>query len=220
MERESRSTAMITVIIPACNEEKRVYEVVQGAGLYAAEVIVIDDGSADATARVAGEAGARTIRHGNKQGYIEAIKTGLRQAKGDIIITMDADGEHDPKDIPLMIEPIHDDKADLVLGARGEVPRVSEKIINWLTSRKVKVTDSCTGFRAMRKDLALKLNLRGRCTCGVLVLEANYYGARVTEIPINIVHVDKPRKIAWYHIKQVFYVLAWLLKNKESEELR
>ena len=211
---------MVTVIIPACNEERKIYKVVQGARQYADEVIVVDDGSADATAQVARDAGAKTTTHEKRRGYIEAIKTGLRQAKGDTIVTMDGDGEHDPKDIPLLVKPIHDGKADLVLGTRKRVERVSENLINWLTNLKVEITDSCTGFRAMRKDLALKLNLRGRCTCGTLVLEADYYAARIVEVPIRSMPIDKPRKIAWHHIKQVFYVLGWLLKCKEGEELR
>ena len=73
--------------------------------------------------------------------------------------------------------------------------------------------------RAIRKDLALKLNLKGQCICGIFVLEADYYGARVIEVPIETVPTDKSRGIAWHHIKQIFYVLGWLLK-KEREALK
>ena len=83
-----------------------------------------------------------------------------------------------------------------------------------MTNLKVKILDSCTGFRAIRKDLALELNLKGQCTCGTLVLEADYYGARVIEVPIEVTPTDKSRRIAWHHIKQIFYVLGWLLKKK------
>ena len=141
---------MITVIIPACNEEKKIYQVVQGAGRHADEVIVVNDGSVDATAQLAREAGARIVMHEKRRGYIEAIKTGLRRAQGDIIVTIDGDGEHDPEDIPLLVKPIYDDKADLVLGTREEVLRISENLVNWLTNLKVKIPDSCTGFRAIK----------------------------------------------------------------------
>jgi len=203
---------MITVVIPACNEEKNVGGVVRGARQHAAEVIVVDDGSVDATARVAQEAGAIVIRHEKRRGYIETTKTGIREAKGDVIVTIDGDGEHDPEDIPRLVKPVYDDKADLVLGTRGKIIRLSEKFINWLTKFKVEIADSCTGFRAIKKSLALRLSLKGRCTCGTLVLEANYYGARVIGVPIRDTLANEPKKLAWFHVKQVFYVLGWLLK--------
>jgi len=205
---------MITVVIPAHNEERTIYEVIQGARQHADEVIVVDDGSIDATATVAREAGARVVMHEKRKGYIEAIKTGFRQAKGDIIVTIDADREHSPEDISLLIKPIYDGEADLVLGMREKEARISENLINWLTSLRVKITDSCTGFRAIKKDLALKLSLKGQCTCGTLVLEADYYGGRVIEVPIETIRRDKPREIAWHHIKQISYILGWLQKKK------
>lgn len=205
---------MITAVIPAHNEEMTIYDVVKGARQHADEVIVVDDGSIDASARVAREAGAKIVMNEKRRGYVEAIKAGFRNAEGDIIVTIDADGEHNPADMPLLVKPIHDGKADLVLGKREKMARTSEKLINWLTNLRVKITDSCTGFRAIRKDLALELNLKGQCTCGTLVLEADYYGARVIEVPIETVPTDKPRGIGWRHIKQFFYVLGWLLKKK------
>ena len=206
---------MITAVIPAHNEERTIYEVVKGARQHADEVIVVDDGSTDATAQVATEAGAKIVVNGKRRGYLEAIKAGFRQAEGDIIVTIDADGEQNPGDVPLLVKPIYDGKADLVLGKREKMARISESPINWLTNLKVKILDSCTGFRAIRKDLALELSLKGQCTCGTLVLEADYYGARVIEVPVEIIPTDKPRKIAWHHIKQIFHVLGWLIKRKE-----
>ena len=202
------------MLIPAHNEERAIYQVVRGAGQYAGEIIVVDDGSTDDTARVAKEAGARVVSHDKRKGYIGAIRTGFQRAHGDIIITIDADGEHRPEDIPLLLKPIYEGKADLVLGARKGMARVSENVINWLTHLKVNITDSCTGFRAIRRDLALGLNLKGQCTCGILVLEAHYRGASLAEVPIEILPTDKPRKIAWHHVRQIFYVLSWLLKRR------
>lgn len=104
-------------------------------------------------------------------------------------------------------------KADLVLGKREKIFRISERFINWLTNLKVKAADSGTGFRAMKKDLALKLDLKGRCTCGILVLEANHHNARIAEVPITLRHIPKKRKIAWSHLWQIFYVLPWLFRR-------
>jgi glycosyltransferase involved in cell wall biosynthesis len=208
---------MLTAVIPAHNEEKTIYEVAKATRQHADEVIVVDDGSVDATAQMAREAGARIVTNGGKRGYIEAIKAGLRQAEGDIIVTIDADGEHNPENIPLVVKPIYDGKADLSLGTRGKASRISENLINWLTNLKVRIPDSCTGFRALSKCLALELNLKGRCTCGILVLEAHYCGAKITGVPVETMPTDKPRAIAWHHIGQTFYVLGWLLRKKRGQ---
>jgi len=205
------------VVIPARNEEKTIYKIAKAARQHADEVIVVDDGSVDATAQIAREAGAKIVINGEKRGYIEAIKAGFRQAEGDIIVTIDADGEHNPENIPLVAKPIYDGKADLVLGTRDKAARISESLMNWLTNLKVKISDSCTGFRALSKCLALELNLKGRCTCGIFVLEAYYYGARVIGVPVEIIPTDKPRAIAWRHIGQTFYVLGWLLRKRRGQ---
>jgi len=199
------------VIIPAYNEAPRIAETVRRAKEYADEVLVVDDGSTDGTVERAREAGARVIRqdHG---GYIAAIKRGFREAQGEVVVTMDADGEHRPEDIPRLVAPILEDKADLVLGQRPQIARLSERFLNWLTGFKVKVRDSGTGFRALRRDLALRLELQGRCICGISVLEPAAMGARIVEVPIQLARVDKPRRIAWFHLWQVWYVLRWVLK--------
>jgi glycosyltransferase involved in cell wall biosynthesis len=200
----------VSVVIPAYNEERRVSEVVRAARLQADEVLVIDDGSTDGTARVAEEAGARVIRQ-THAGYIAAIKRGFREAKGEIVVTVDADGENQAGDIPRLVQPIREGRADLVLGCRPYIPRPSERFLNWLTNLRVPVKDSGTGFRALSRALALQLDLKGRCICGVSVLEPVARGAQVVEVPVELIAVDKPRRIAWFHLPQVWYVLAWIL---------
>lgn len=207
------SSMKITVVIPAHNEANRIGPVVQETNRHVDEVIVIDDGSTDETGEEAERAGAKVISNRCEKGYIGAIKTGFKEAQSEIVVTLDADGEHDPGEIPKLIEPILRGEADLVLGQREEIARPSEKLLNWLTNLRVKVRDSGTGFRALKRALALQLELKGRCTCGVFVLEAAALGARITEVPISINPIDKERKPAWYHLRQLFYVLRWLLKN-------
>jgi len=200
----------ISVVIPAHNEATRVGDVVCGALAFADEVIVVDDGSSDGTALVAEAAGARVVRQANA-GYIAAVKRGFCQASGAVVVTMDADGEHRAKDIPRLVSPIVEGKADLVLGRRGWIARPSERFLNWLTRLRVpQVHDTGTGFRALRRELALRLQLRGRCICGVSVLEPAALGARVAEVPIELDRVQKPRRVAWFHLPQVWYVVAWL----------
>jgi glycosyltransferase involved in cell wall biosynthesis len=204
---------MITsVVIPAYNEATRIGRTVRQARKYANEVVVVDDGSQDGTAEEAERAGARVVRQQNA-GYIAAIKCGFGEAKGDIVVTMDADGEHCAEDILRLVKPILEDEADLVLGVRSHIPRPSERFLNWLTNLKVEVTDSGTGFRALRRELALKLELDGRCICGISVLEPAAMGARIAEVPIELEEVDKPRRIAWFHLPQVWHVLRWLIKD-------
>ncbi len=207
------SEVAISVIIPAHNEAARIGDVVRGALVIADEVIVVDDGSDDDTASVAEAVGARVVRQANA-GYIAAIKRGFRHARGDVVVTMDADGEHRAEDIPRLVAPIAGSWADLVLGRRQRIPRPSERFLNWLARLRVpQVHDTGTGFRALRRELALKLQLRGRCICGISVLEPVSLGARVAEVPIELTHVEKPRRIAWFHLAQVWYVAKWLLRR-------
>lgn len=202
----------ISVIIPTFNEAQRIGEVVKSAAQYADEVLVIDDGSTDNTAKAAEEKGAVVI-HQKHSGYLAAIKRGFRESKNDIVVTMDADGEHCADDIPRLVAPIMSGDADLVLGIRQKLPRKSESLINYLTNIKVKTGDACTGFRAIKKELALRLTLDGTCTCGTLVLETDFLGAKIVDIPIEILPTNKHRLIFWHHIKHVFHVIWWLLKS-------
>ena len=87
---------------------------------------------------------------------------------------------------------------------------------NWLTGFRLKVSDSGTGFRALCRDLALQLKLEGRCICGISVLEPAAIGVRVVEVPIELARVEKPRRIAWFHALQVWYVVKWLLRLQWS----
>jgi glycosyltransferase involved in cell wall biosynthesis len=202
----------LSVVIAAYNEAARIAPVVRLALKYSDDVIVVDDGSIDETAAMARSAGARVIRQPNA-GYLAAVKRGFVEAVGEVVVTMDADGEHRAEDIPRLVKPIFDDEADLVLGKRPEIARPSERFLNWLAGFRVKVSDSGTGFRALRRELARKMELDGRCICGTSVLEAAALGGRIAEVPVELLKVDKPRKTAWFHLPQIWHVLRWLIKR-------
>lgn len=209
---------MISVIIPAYNEAPRIARVIGEANQYADEIVVVDDASTDDTAAVAEAAGARVVRQQVNSGYVSAIQTGFRAAQGDVLVTLDADGEFDPADIPDLVAPILSGSASLVLGQRSSIHRPSERFLNWLAGLRVPGgLDSGTGLRALRRSLALELTWPGACICGISVLEPAAQGARITQVPVHLRPVDKPRRIAWYHVRQFFQLLPWLLRRSNRQ---
>jgi glycosyltransferase involved in cell wall biosynthesis len=202
--------ADVTVVVPAYNEADRIGATVRDL-VQDYSVLVVDDGSTDSTASEARSVGAAVIQQSHNRGYIAALKRGFREASSDIIVTFDADGEHRPTDIQKLIQPIEEDELDLVLGARATIPRPSERVLNKLTRLKLDVRDSGTGLRALRRSLAVDLELDTACTCGTFVLEAAAKGARIGEVPVETHAIQKPRGIGWQHGKQLFHVVRYLL---------
>ncbi|MCK4582011.1 glycosyltransferase family 2 protein, partial [Candidatus Bathyarchaeota archaeon] len=175
------------------------------------EVLVVDDGSTDDTARIAEEARAKVLKQQNA-GVLKATELGLREATCDIIVTLDADGQHDPSEIPSLIKPILRGEADLVMGIRSELPYLSERILTSLTSIRVPIGDASTGFRAVRREIAREMSLHGACLCGTFVLEAHRHGARVAGVPISIKEREGERRIQTRHLRQFFTVLWDVLR--------
>ncbi len=156
--KETTQRVPVTVLMPAYNEEQSIAATIQKIkDLYPDfEVLVIDDGSTDNTLRVAMDAGANVWPHPYNIGNGAAIKSGLRIAKGEWVIMMDADGQHAPEDIARLLE--FKDTHDMVVGARSSTSETSlhrdlaNKIYNWFASyvTKFKVEDLTSGFRLVR----------------------------------------------------------------------
>lgn len=152
---------LISIVLPAKNEELAISETVSKIRtLYQdAEIIVVDDGSTDRTALLAKNADACVVSHPYSKGNGAAIKTGARVATGEVIVFMDADGQHNPNDIVLLLEKI-EQGYDLVVGARqkgsqASVGRgVANKFYNQLASYMTghPVEDLTSGFRAVRLE--------------------------------------------------------------------
>jgi glycosyltransferase involved in cell wall biosynthesis len=217
----------ISAVILAHNEMGSVGDVVRCCKRYCDEVIVIDDGSTDETFLISRNAGAIVIRNEVNKGIVESTNIGLRLASGDIIVTLDADAQHDPSEIPSIVRPIAQDLADLVLGRRNNGRPVSERIISEIVSLRVKCHDAGTGFRAFRRELAHGIRLWGFCLCGSLVLEAQRQGARIVEVPIMIrprrfgkSHWASPLSRGAIHCKQAFLLFCQLLRWTHSTNLR
>ncbi|MDM1272373.1 glycosyltransferase family 2 protein [Acinetobacter indicus] len=151
----------VSVVLPAKNESSAVGETIKKIHSlnFVDEILVINDGSTDATQQVAEQAGATVISHPYSKGNGAAIKTGARYAIGDVIVFMDADGQHDPEDIPRLLDEINQGY-DLVVGARQKGSQASvgrglaNRLYNYLASymTEQKVEDLTSGFRAVRAE--------------------------------------------------------------------
>ncbi|HEU0093202.1 MAG TPA: glycosyltransferase family 2 protein [Vicinamibacteria bacterium] len=156
--------AQTTVVIPAFNEQEAIADVVgrvRGRGAWR-EVLVVDDGSTDLTADRAAQAGARVVRHPYNKGNGAAVKTGIREAKGDVVLLMDADGQHDPEDMARLVAAVG--LHDMVIGARAARDQsptralgnaIFRALASWLTGRPI--PDLTSGFRAARRDLLVEI---------------------------------------------------------------
>lgn len=151
----------VSVVIPARNEAATLGALVAclRRELPDAELIVVDDGSTDATAETARGAGASVIRHPVSRGNGAAVKTGARQARGDVLVLMDADGQHDPVAIPGLLSKLAEG-FDLVIGARGSASQASllrlfgnaiyNRLASWIVGHKI--LDLTSGFRVTHAD--------------------------------------------------------------------
>ena len=193
----------IVVGIPAYNEEKNIASIIVKLKKIANTIIICDDGSTDATAEIAKELGAIVISHSKNQGYGAAIKTIFLEAKNeqvDVLITFDADGQHQIKDISKVLEPINLGNADVVIGSRflddkTKIPtyrKIGVKIITQLTNITTgsNITDSQSGFRAYNK-LALEKIIPTESGMGIsteILIKAQEKKLRITEVPIKILY--------------------------------
>jgi glycosyltransferase involved in cell wall biosynthesis len=159
--RTASASANISIVLPAKNEARSLRELLPTLRnrLPEAEIIVVDDGSTDGTADVATQFGASVVQHPYSMGNGAAIKTGARNARGEVLVFLDADGQHDPADIPRLVHELGT-KYDMVIGSRQGSShasigrRLANSFYNWLASYMTgqKVKDLTSGFRVVRAD--------------------------------------------------------------------
>jgi len=212
------SRDLISVVIPAHNEEGRIEYVLDKLKGYS-EVIVVDDASRNPLEEYLCkkniQKNVRIIRNETSEGYLKSLLKGISLVKNTLTVTMDADGEHDPADIPFMVDMINEQGCDIVFGRRPSIARPSERFLlktaRFLTGEKVK--DSGTGFRVLKTEYAKQLRLDGRCTCGLLLMECSRLGMNIGEVKVRMPEIDKPRRAAWEHFPQFFIMLKfWFLR--------
>ncbi len=191
---------MILAGIPAYNEEKTIAKVILLTKKYVDKIIVVDDGSTDMTGEIARALGAEVIRHRVNRGKGEALKTifkKVKEEKPDVLVLLDADDQHNPHDIPKLVEPILRGEADIVIGSRflagSKVPlgrRIGLVALSKLIGKSLdgKITDPLSGFRALSRRTyeSIELNEEGYGVEVEMLLLAREKGLRVVEVPTKI----------------------------------
>lgn len=189
---------MISVVIPTKNEERTIREIVEKCKMHGDEVLVVDGHSMDATRERAASAGARVILD-NGRGKGAALRLAIQEATGDIIVFIDADGSHDPADIPKLTNPIVKDGADLVIGSRlrggsDELGSTVSEVFRLYGGRLIalvinlrfgqEITDYLNGFRAIKTSVARALHLKENQQTieHEMAMECLRQGRRVVEV--------------------------------------
>ena len=197
----------VVIGIPAFNEAHTIASIIVDAKKYASEVIVCDDGSTDRTREIAVGLGAHVIKHERNLGYGAALKSLMQSARlfnADVLVTIDGDGQHDPLEIPRLIEPIVNGKCDVVVGSRfvdangtAEMPKYRQlgvKVITKLVNGSAKngVRDAQSGFRAYNAKAldCLTLSEMGMGASIELLLQLKKYDLMLLEVPISCKYTD------------------------------
>ena len=225
------------LIIPAWNEARNLGPVLVGVAKHAPEfeVVVVDDGSTDATSRVAREHEARVLRHPYNLGYGAALQTGYRYAASrgvELIVQMDGDGQHDPKEIAKLARPVQEGEFDLVLGSRfldpggyefGVARRAGRDLFGAIAKRfGLELSDPTTGYQAMNADvLALYSDdfFPADYPDVDVLLVAHRHGIRIGERSVAMAPGLRPSTIHG-GLKPLYYVYKMLLSIGSSATAR
>lgn len=221
----------LTVVLPAFNEERVIGRVLDGlkkelkqiSGLKT-EVVVVDDGSWDNTARIAKSRKVTVLRHPINRGLGGALGTGMEYARcsqADFVVTFDADGQHDPKDIDKVLNPLLENKADIVIGVRNikKMP-FDRRIITFISTLVTFVffgiycSDTQSGFRAFNRKALNKIKIKTQRmeVSSELFGEIKRYKFRLAEVPIRVIYTPYSRKKGQKNLNAIKILLKLILR--------
>ena len=213
-------------LIPAYNEERFIGPLVHTTRSYVDYVVVVDDGSRDICRPVARHAGAIVVQHQFNKGKAAAVNTGFAQVRrmgAGAMVMLDGDGQHCPDDIPTVLAPIIEDRADVVIGSRflkvkSDIPvyrQVGQHGLNLVTNLAsgVRVSDSQSGFRAFSSQAleVLSFGQGGFSVESEMQFRVREHALRVTEVPIKVTYAEKAKRNPAKHGMQVINGIAHLV---------
>ena len=223
---DATSSGAVVVLIPANNEAARIAPVIEGAARHL-PVLVVDDGSADATAAVAEAAGAQVIRQPENLGKGEALRTGFRRALADgagAVVTLDADGQHDPAEIPALLAARERTGARLVVGAREfrAMPparrlanTLGKGVLRWATGREIR--DNQSGYRLVDRTLMEAMLASEEPGFGFeveMIVECVRRRWDIEWVPIRTIYGDETSHINPITHLGRFLTLAWRIRRE------
>ena len=233
----------VSVIVPCRNEGRNIGPVLEWAAPYADELLVVDGHSSDDTRAIAAELGA-TVLLDNGKGKGDALRVGIAHASGDVLVFVDADGSHDPRDIPALVQPIIDGNADHVSGSRmlggsdelhatiNQFVRLFGSQVITLSinySQGVRLTDSQNGFRAIRADVARSLALESEIPTieQEMVIKTVRSGYRIGEVATHeYVRSNGESNFrvldVWFQFVKswLYYLFIWRPPKRAAENLK
>lgn len=215
----------VTVVVPAYNEAETIGDVVSGLSSIVAEIVVMDDGSDDATAEIARNEGATVITRRQNRGYDRTLSEGFAHAARsgtDIVVTFDADGQHSPDDIPRVVAPIRRGTASIVVGRRPNPARVAERLFAEYAKYRLGIDDPLSGFKAYDIETYEEIGYFDRCSSigTQLMVAAAKRGYSIDQIDISISErADEPRFGHWRANWSMFLALCRILEFDVRTEL-
>lgn len=199
----------VALLIPAYNEERSIGTLLRNLDYDMKDVIVVDDGSKDKTGEIVKKQGAVLLKHEHNLGKGHAHQTGFKYVIAhnyDYVITLDGDGQHNPKEIPLFIKEIYKNKSDIIVGTRRYTIRkmpfvrlltnlTTSFVVSFLAHQTIR--DSQSGYRAIsRKVLETVPLTTGKFqTESEILIKASRRGYRIANVPISIIYNEKSSKI-------------------------
>jgi len=234
METHSDAPKRIIAGLPMYNEEETIGTIVTKVLDYVDEVVCVDDGSSDSSARIAESCGAIVHRHRVNRGYGGALKSlfaKAREMNADALIILDSDGQHEPSDIPKLLKPILDGEAEFVIGSRfvagggsEDMPayrRLGIKVITAASnlSSDLEIQDTQSGFRAFSKLAIerLRFDSEGMELSLEMLEDAHEKDLTIQEIP-TVIRYDVPKGSNFTALSHGFTVLAWAMVSLSQKK--